>query len=174
MIRMLVVPCMVGLLIIPFRLTAQDRPTFGVNLGVLGTQQIGITYHLAPAVTLRPAITFGWWKNTLEGAPISSGPTYATWTDLGLALDLLFPTAGNEDLTTYLGVGGNAAHGWYSAGDGETRWGLNGIFGVRVSFLERLAAYGELFVRYVKDGGDYDRQRITVGTTALGVIVYFD
>ena len=174
----LVVLCVAGLQILPSALAAQDRPTFGVNFGVLGRQQIGITYHVAPAVTLRPGVTFGWGKNRgPDGQPGSVVLVDYTSTELGLGLDVLFPVAGAEEIVSYVGVGGGASHWWFSAGDqneGATRWSLNGLFGVRASLMERVAAYGELVAQYSNDGGDYDRQIITVGTTALGVIVYFD
>jgi len=174
MIRRLVVPCLLGFMLSPPQLMAQGQRSFGVNLGVVGTHQLGVTYHVVPAVTVRPAVTFGWGKNNVVDGPTGTVPR--TWTNLGLGLDMLFPMPASKELTPYLGVGGDISYYWNSSGEGmsTTSWGLSALFGARAPLLERVAAYGELVMRYTNDGSSYTQQAITVGTTALGLIVYFD
>lgn len=179
MAKQLLVSGLVGLLLSPPVLLAQDRPTFGINLGVVGLQQIGITYQFTPAVAVRPAVVFAWSKRAfVPFSPGSSGPVDNTSTTAGLDLDLLFPVAADEGLTPYLGVGGDVARSWFRSdvlNRSSTVWGLNGLFGVRATVIERFAVYGELGLRYTNHGdvgGLGDRQTIGLGTSALGVLVY--
>ncbi len=167
--------CLIVSMLIPLQLTAQESGSFGVNLGIRSTAQLGLTYHVSSAVTLRPEVSFGWWRHELS--PGTPGPTSATRTEIGGGFDLLFPVAKAEGITPYFGIGSRLSHIWYdrdSSNESSNRWVLRGLFGVRVKLLERIAAYGEMFAHYGDDSGDYARSWFTIGTSSLGVIVYFD
>lgn len=178
---------LVPAVLFPVLLAAQDRHSVGLNLGIVGSQQVGITYHVSSSLTLRPAVFFDWSKRQVQiGAPLPGGggavPEDITSTALGLDLDVLFPGASSDGWTSYFGLGADVSRVWFSSNlinQGDiAAWGLSGIFGARVTLINRLAGYGEIALRYANEGGGggslSDRQRLSLGTSAVGLLFYLN
>lgn len=152
-------------------LQAQEPHRLGLNLSVVGSQRLGVTYHLSDAVTVRPAVGLDWFRSE-AGAPLL---TTRTSYQYGLMLDLLFPLAGDPAVTPYVGTGGEL---WFQGGlfaTGSTAHTVTGaaLFGLRVQLVTRLHVYGEVSLRYgATRGGGQHTDRLNLFTAPLGVLIY--
>jgi hypothetical protein len=144
---------------------AQDH-TLGVNLRVVGTTQVGVTWLASPSFAIRPALSGSWQKVT---SPLG-GTTEATqW---AFDVDFLFggPSAGR--VTVYSGVGGSIGGIHVGGFPASTVWRGRALVGARVNALDRVAIFGEVGVEY-QDAGDFGGQRFGLSTFPLGVVVFF-
>lgn len=144
-------------------LAAQDR-TLGVNLRVVGTTQVGVTWLASPSFAVRPALSGSWQKQTL---PFGGTTEVTQW---AFDVDFLFggPTGGR--VTVYYGVGGSIGGIDGGSFPASTIWLGRGLVGARVNALDRVAIYGEVGVEY-QDAGDFG-QRFALATFPLGVVVF--
>ncbi len=145
-------------------LRAQQH-TLGLNLSVLRTQQLGVTWLVSPSLAIRPSMIASWTKTR---SPL--GGEVET-TQLGGELDFLFRAATWDRVTSYYGLGGLIAHVSSSAGDG-TLWGAELLLGARVRVLDRVTVFGEVGLGYQQDERSFGIRRATFETLPLGVVVF--
>jgi hypothetical protein len=159
------VVCVVLLAVSATSIAAQQRHTFGVNLRVLGSPEVGITWSLSPSLVLRPSIEASWDKFRP-----GTGSASITTTSVALDLDLLLPLRTEQRVTPYWGIGASLGRLWSDAGDATT-WAARTIAGARFAVVDRVDLFGEIHVEYTHDS-PLGNQRIVLGTSPIGIIVY--
>jgi hypothetical protein len=146
-------------------IAAQQRHTLGLNLRVIGSTEVGITWSLSPSLVLRPSIEANWDKFRSR-----TGSTFITTTFVALNLDLLLPLRTEQRVTPYWGIGASLGRFWSDAGDATT-WAARTIAGVRFAVVDRVDLFGELHIEYTHDS-PLGNQRLAIGTSPIGIIVY--
>lgn len=157
-------------------LVAQNTQSLAVNLSVVNSPQVGITYQVGKAVALRPALSLSWSKSTTSFNPGTGAviQNETTTSRVGILLDALFVRPGDATVIPYTGLGGGVSfdNSSGSFGNGHT-YSATALFGLRARVISRVFVYGELALRYSaqrRSGNDSDG--VGLATTPLGVLVY--
>jgi hypothetical protein len=145
-------------------LSAQDH-SLGVNLRVVGTTQVGVTWLASPSFAVRPALSGSWQKTT---NPFGGSNEISQW---AFDVDFLFGAPTRDRVTVYYGIGGSVGGAKGGTAPASTIWRGRALVGARVNALDRVAFYGEVGVEY-QDAGDVLGQRVALATFPLGVVVY--
>lgn len=165
MLRFSVSGCaVVALALIAPDLFAQDH-SFGVNLRVVGTTQVGVTWLTSPSFAVRPALSGSWQKTT---NPFGGSNEVSQW---AFDVDFLFGAASRDRVTVYYGIGGSIGGAKGGTAPASTIWRGRALVGARVNALDRVAFYGEVGVEY-QDAGNALGQRVALATFPVGVVVY--
>lgn len=159
-------------------LVAQNTAPLALNLSVVSSTQVGITYQMSRAVALRPALSVSWSKSRTS-VNLGTGTvvqTESTSSRVGILLDALFVRPGDAPVIPYTGLGGGLSFDNSSGsgilGDRRT-YSANALFGLRARVISRVFVYGELALRYsATRGSATDGDNVGLGTTPLGVLVY--
>ena len=147
-------------------LSAQTEGTFGINLRVTGTNQLGVTWQASPGFAIRPSLVFDWTKFEL---PFASGESEVAI--YGADVDLLFRASSAGRLTTYFGLGGGLLY--YNPGPEPAvdAWLARLLIGARVTVVDRVAVFGELGLQY--QSGDFPvGDSFSTTTFPLGIVVF--
>lgn len=144
--------------------SAQDHK-LGVNLRVLGTTQVGVTWLASPSFAVRPALSGSWQKTT---SPLGGTAEVSQW---AFDVDFLFGAAPRERVAVYYGVGGSIGGAKSGTFPATTVWRARGLVGARVTALDRVELYGEVGVEY-QDAGDFPGQWLNLATFPLGIVVF--
>lgn len=146
-------------------LPAQDEGKLGINLRVNGATQLGVTWRVSPAVTLRPSLAFDWVKIS---SPLGGTAEVTTY---GLDLDVLFRGATWDRVTSYYGVGGGTF--WVNSdfiNEGNI-WAVRGLLGARVRIVPRVALFGEVGIQY-QGGDEAFGKEFSTTTFPIGIVVF--
>lgn len=153
-------------------LPGQEPSHLGINLSIVGSSRVGVTYYVSDAVALRPGIGFQWYHDERTLLP---GQPARTFGQFGMDLDVLFPLTRDLNLRPYLGLGSGLWFDRHAFGTSETAHTLAGgaLFGVFVRVLARVHVYGEVALRYsATRGADRRLDRVGLSTLPIGVLVY--
>jgi len=138
--------------------------TFGINLRVQNSPQIGVDWRVSSRVTLRPTVSFSWTKS--DGAFGSEDVT-----QYALGLDVLARAATWDRVTSYYGIGASFGKVTGSPTITGDAWMARLLLGARIKVVDRVAVFGEVGINYSDSDGFFGKQ-FALQTFPLRVTVY--
>jgi hypothetical protein len=160
---------------------AQDKGRIGVTTGYPGA--IGVQWHLANRVAVRPEISFSKADSSSDGLVDASTDFWS----VGTGVSVLFFSPITDNLRTYVAprfsFSRTHGHGDVTRSTSDS-YSIAGMFGAHYLLGQRFAVFGELGFGYTRQTGSATTTVVTevrttnhgntVATrTGVGVILYF-